>query len=107
MLNFAEVMQRAAETDQQIASLKSGQKASIVDFINRLMAAYEVTISDLSAGQPSEGAPRRKPHRSPTPKYQDDKGRQWAGRGLPPLWVKEALASGKTLEDLLIKKSDA
>ena len=37
------------------------------------------------------------------PKYQNDHGQTWTGRGKRPRWFKEALQSGKTPEDLLIK----
>jgi len=32
--------------------------------------------------------------------YRDDAGHSWTGRGPQPRWLKEALASGKTLEDM-------
>lgn len=38
------------------------------------------------------------------PKYQhpSDPAKTWSGRGRQPEWVKESLASGKALDDLLI-----
>jgi DNA-binding protein H-NS len=37
-----------------------------------------------------------------TPKYRhpENPGLTWSGRGKRPIWVNEALASGKTLDDL-------
>jgi DNA-binding protein H-NS len=39
------------------------------------------------------------------PKYQNpaDPSQTWAGRGLQPLWLKQAIKSGKKLESFLIK----
>lgn len=37
------------------------------------------------------------------PKYADGTGRTWTGNGQRPGWFKDALASGKTESDLLIK----
>lgn len=37
------------------------------------------------------------------PKYTDGAGRTWTGNGQRPGWFKDALASGKTESDLLIK----
>jgi DNA-binding protein H-NS len=34
------------------------------------------------------------------PRYKDDAGREWSGMGPRPKWLKEAIASGKTLEQL-------
>ncbi|QBY00360.1 H-NS histone family protein [Rhodophyticola sp. CCM32] len=41
-----------------------------------------------------------------TPKYRklDDPSKTWTGRGRQPNWVKDTLADGKTLNDLLISK---
>ena len=36
------------------------------------------------------------------PKYRDDEGNTWAGRGLKPRWFSEALAAGRTAESLLV-----
>jgi len=33
-------------------------------------------------------------------KYRDDAGHEWSGRGPKPTWVKDALAAGKTLQDI-------
>lgn len=37
---------------------------------------------------------------SARPHYKDDAGHQWSGMGPRPRWLKEAIASGKTLEQL-------
>lgn len=34
------------------------------------------------------------------PTYRDEKGNRWTGMGPQPKWLKEALAAGKTLEEL-------
>lgn len=41
------------------------------------------------------------------PKYADDAGNTWSGRGPRPRWVKDALASGKSLNDLLAPKPES
>ena len=40
-------------------------------------------------------------------KYADDAGNTWSGRGPRPRWVKDALASGKSLSDLLSPKPES
>lgn len=57
-------------------------------------------------------APKVKAKRKPAkaaktvnpPKYADGTGRTWTGNGQRPGWFKDALASGKTESDLLIKR---
>jgi hypothetical protein len=41
-----------------------------------------------------------------SPRFADDKGNTWIGRGPRPKWVKDALASGKSLNDLLAPKPE-
>ena len=41
------------------------------------------------------------------PKYRNpkDPSQTWAGRGLQPLWLRDALKSGKKLDSFLIAKA--
>lgn len=41
------------------------------------------------------------------PKYADDAGNTWSGRGRKPGWVKDALAAGRSLNDLLAPKPES
>lgn len=52
------------------------------------------------------GRPNRKRARKPVaPKYRHPENAEvtWSGRGRQPRWIKEGLASGKDLEDYLIR----
>ena len=43
---------------------------------------------------------KAKKRRPSTVLYRDDRGNAWTGRGPQPRWLKDAVATGKTLEDL-------
>lgn len=51
------------------------------------------------------GGAKAKPTKKAAPKYQNpnDESITWTGRGRKPLWVVDALDSGLTLDDLVIK----
>jgi hypothetical protein len=55
-------------------------------------------------GQVDHFATERRKGRSVAPKYRNpkDPSQTWAGRGLQPLWVREAIKAGKKLESFLI-----
>ena len=36
-------------------------------------------------------------------KYRDEAGHTWTGRGLQPVWLREAIAGGKSLTDFEVK----
>jgi DNA-binding protein H-NS len=37
------------------------------------------------------------------PRFRDAQGNVWVGRGPRPKWLREALASGKTLEEFAVR----
>lgn len=49
------------------------------------------------------GGRKPNPATKPKAKYTDGADKTWSGRGPKPGWVKEALAQGKQLTDLLVK----
>ena len=63
-----------------------------------------LSVADL--GTKGTGKPARAgvgEGRKVAPKYRNSAtGETWTGRGLQPKWIKEALASGRSLEDLAI-----
>jgi len=81
---------RLEELDEQVADIK--QK----------IIAFGITPDMLFAAEAGEPSRSRKDKTMP-PKFSDGNGNTWAGKGPQPQWVREALASGKTLDDLRIK----
>jgi DNA-binding protein H-NS len=45
--------------------------------------------------------------RKVSPKYRGPSGETWAGRGVKPRWIVDAVKEGKKLDDFLIDKSVA
>lgn len=115
-----------AEIDAELAALQSEREAvrtaevqGVVARIKQAIEHYGLTAEDL--GLTSRlGAPRRaaelgaaKTPKTRTkrktataanpPKYSDGTGKTWTGRGKRPAWFVEALAAGKSADDLLIK----
>ena len=64
--------------------------------INEFRASAE-TVNTSTAQRPTKLRKKRRPS---TVVYRDDAGHSWTGRGPQPRWLKEALAAGKTLEEL-------
>ncbi|MDM0073412.1 H-NS family nucleoid-associated regulatory protein [Variovorax sp. J2P1-59] len=57
-------------------------------------------VSGASAAPAAKAKTRKFKRRPSSVLYRDGSGNSWTGRGPQPRWMKEALASGKTLEDL-------
>ena len=104
------LLAQKAELDKQIAKAKAEEKAAVLAQMRSAMEQYGITPEDLftttkrgrKAGSADAG--ERKPV---APKYRNETGETWTGRGKQPHWVAEALASGLTLEDLMIEKPAA
>ncbi len=111
-----------AQLTQQIEALKSRaeairqrEKAGVVARIRHAIAIYGLTAHDLGLGGaavdsdarvapsgPKAGAPK-----SATPKYRDEAGNTWGGRGPRPGWLRAGLASGRSLESFAAGKGKA
>lgn len=98
------------------ASVKAKEVAGVIERIKSAIDHYDLTAEDLFGvkkrmgrppknGGPGDGKKKVAQKAKPTsvPKFQDESGRTWTGHGKRPGWFLEALASGKTAEDLLIK----
>ena len=55
------------------------------------------SLSDLVGGKKGKGSGLPPKYQHPT-----DKSKTWSGRGRRPQWVKDAIAQGKSLDDLAI-----
>ena len=104
------LLAQKVELDKQITKAKAEEKAAVLAHIRSAMGQYEITAEELTAA-PKRG---RKPgstdsvERKPVaPKYRNEAGDTWTGRGKKPLFIREAEANGLTLEDLLIEKPAA
>lgn len=93
---------QTAELDKQLQEARRTERAGVIAQIKQLMTAHELTPGDLVGGAAKEKKSGNA-GKTVAPKYRDvGSGKTWTGRGLQPKWLKEALASGKSLDDLKI-----
>ena len=80
------------------------QKQQVAEKVRKLAHDNGLDISDLMAADKPKKAKAKKPRGKVAPKYKNpaNGSETWTGRGRQPHWVADALASGKTLDDLLI-----
>lgn len=111
---------------QQRDALRATEVKAVVGRIKEAIAHYGLTAEDLglapkrrgrkpAAGavepkqakkQAAKGAAKAASKKPPSPpKYENGAGKTWSGHGKRPGWFVDALAAGKTAEDLLIKQA--
>jgi len=94
------------EADAVRASDAGAARAQVLE----LVKLYGFTSKDIFGTSSVTGDGVRlndagRPVRGGVPKYQSGDGRTWSGVGKRPSWFLEALAQGKSKEDLLIDRS--
>ncbi len=81
----------------QAESVRQAELAEVIGKIQDAIHTYGITSQDLFGGKASKvkGAKSK----SVAAKFSDGKGNVWVGRGPRPLWLRAALASGRTLAE--------
>lgn len=100
MSSLNDLLAQKAALEQKIAEVQREERGTAITKVKALMAEYGLSLADLS-GRPAT-APRKTSGKV-APKYRDPStGNTWSGRGLKPNWLREAIASGRSLEDFSI-----
>ncbi len=115
-LSAKELRSLIAQAEKQKSKVLSRPKATAMRAkINKYVKDHGYTIEELygaSVIAPSEAAKKRGDRKSAkstvpkiAPKYRNPavRGQTWSGRGRQPRWIAELVASGKSLNDFLIK----
>jgi DNA-binding protein H-NS len=108
---YLEVQKQIQQLQKEADALRKKEAAGVLERIKEAILIYGFTASDLGVDTGDVKAPRGrrakptvskpKPNLgSAAPKYKDDQGNVWGGRGPRPAWFKAALESGKTAEEL-------
>jgi DNA-binding protein H-NS len=93
----------------KLMELKSKVEAAIAEQVKARRSELEMELSKLarhdSSAKRGKVDGRVGPRGPVAPKYRNpkDTSQTWAGRGLQPLWVREAIKAGKKLDSFLIK----
>ena len=110
---YLQVQQQIEELQKEADKLRQKEAAGVLARIKEAITAYGFTAADLGFGKPTgrvaptdrAAAKRRgkgKASVAPNaPKFRDDQGNVWSGRGPRPAWFKAALEAGKSADELL------
>lgn len=93
-----------AAIPKELAEREAQRRAALKSEILQVAAGKGLSESDLLAllGGGRKGKPAKKAGKLPA-KYRDpDSGKTWSGRGKQPVWLREAVAAGKQVEDFAV-----
>jgi DNA-binding protein H-NS len=119
--SYLQILKQIEGLKAQAENARRKEISGVVGRIREAIEHYGLTASDLglsgSGAATGPKAERKKPGRKPgrpkktagkasskvAPKFRDEHGNTWAGRGKRPIWLRDALLAGKKLEDYAIK----
>jgi DNA-binding protein H-NS len=112
---YTGVMQQIKSLQREADKLRRKEVTGVIARIREAISAYGLTAADLGfGGRPAPvatKAPAKKGRKrnngamktAGLVKYANGSGGTWGGRGKRPQWLRDALGSGKKLEDFLVK----
>jgi DNA-binding protein H-NS len=115
--SYSQIVRQIETLQRKANSARKKEVAGVVGRIKEAIAFYHLTAEELglssaraaaTGGSPQatrkKGAAKSKSKFGDTAKYRDADGNEWVGRGPRPIWLREAIAGGKSLEDFAIGK---
>ena len=102
MSTLQDLLAQKAELERKIQETQKTERQTAISKVRALMAEFGLSVEDLGGGKSNGAARKSDGTRKAAVKYRDAAGNTWSGRGLQPRWLKEALASGKKLQDFAV-----
>ncbi|TSD57039.1 H-NS histone family protein [Variovorax sp. KBS0712] len=112
---FLQVQNQIAQLQREAEQLRKKEADGVLSRIKEAIAVYGFSAADLGFGKtdgrvsvPKNSVKNRavktkKSSELRAPKFRDEQGNTWSGRGPRPAWFKAALEGGKSTDELLAK----
>ena len=94
-LSLEELQALAQDIEVEVIGRREADRARVLSQMRELAGSLGMTLEDLVRAEKGKGVAVAAKYRHP-----GNPALTWSGRGKRPAWVNEALAAGKTLEDL-------
>jgi DNA-binding protein H-NS len=94
-LSIEELQGLARDIEIEVVTRREADRDRVLSQMRELAASLGMSLEDVLRQEKTKGVTVAVKYRNPENPVQT-----WSGRGKRPLWVNEALASGKTLDDL-------
>ena len=107
---YQQILKQIETLEAEADRMRRKEAGDVIARIREAIAHYGLTAADLGFGaKPAAPAQKAPPAKKPRRKfvvpvkYRDDAGHTWSGRGLKPIWLRDAIAGGKALKDFEVK----
>lgn len=102
---LAQITKQIEKLQKEADALRQAELKGVIDRIKVAISHYGLTPDQLGFGKPSvKRAKVAKPaakssSKTASPRFANEDGQVWSGRGPRPRWLREALANGRSLEE--------
>ena len=100
-LSLAELKSLKLRVEKAISRHDKKQKNKALAVVKAKAKEMGFSLDELTGGASAKKPATKKPAKAAY-RHPDDASKTWAGRGARPLWLKDALKSGKSLEDFKV-----
>jgi DNA-binding protein H-NS len=94
--SYAQLQQQIQKLQIEAEKLRHAETQGVIDRIKTAIDHYGLTSDHLFGAAPKVRAAKAS---NGAAKYSDGQGRTWSGKGKRPNWLREAIASGRSLDD--------
>lgn len=101
--SYLELTERIRELEAQRAAVRDREVADVIARMRETIELYGLTAEELGFAPPPPPSANGR-HGPRPPKYADGQGHTWSGLGPRPRWLKEALAAGRTEDELRVRE---
>ena len=102
---LAQITKQIEKLQKEADALRHAELKGVVDRIKVAIAHYGLTPDQLGFGKPAvknakpAKAVAKSDNKTAAPRFANDEGQVWSGRGPRPRWLREALAVGRSLDE--------
>jgi DNA-binding protein H-NS len=96
--SYAQLQQQIKKLQIEADKLRETEMRGVIDRVRAEISHYGLTAEQLFGAARKAGAAKS----SGIAKYSDGQGRTWSGKGKRPNWVREAMAAGRSLDELRV-----
>lgn len=102
MASYLELKAQAEKLLQQAEEVRKQEAAAVIAEIKAKIAQYGISAKDLGFAGASAKKSAGDAAAPAAAKFKGPNGELWSGMGRQPLWLKDALAQGRTKDDFAI-----
>ena len=107
---YTQYVEQIESLKKEAEEVKRKEVQGVIERIRQAIAAYGFTAADLGlVARAGKGAGRKgaapkvaSAKKAIVVRFKDDAGHTWSGRGPKPKWLKDGLASGKSMDSFTV-----